>query len=186
MRINKVKGSSNKRAGITTDKEARKFKAVKRISVMLKILIIVTALIYPVFMNILGGIGMYMGGGKSYGIGMLISSGLIILSVLLCFKRINIPSAIIATTGIILCIVCVYSFAQIPIEKGLSDADFVPLENKYYFRHYPTLLVYIFQIILTSMQLFSYDEIIKRKQKHNAKLEKENEEAPKIISEDVD
>lgn len=150
----------------------------------LKALLIILTVIYPFFMNITAGIGMCLNGGKSYGIALFISSGLIFAAVALCLCGLNILPAVLCFSGTALCVAVIYRYTLIMTELGRTDYDLVPLYEKYPMRHYPTAFVFVILAIIAMIRFFSFDEADKRRSKRALRDAEKNAEAPHILQDD--
>ena len=119
-----------------------------------KLFMIASTLISPLFLNILGGIGLVANAATNYGDGlltsahrnyltvtgvcMLVSSAFMCAAALLCLKRSGRAAIITDIFGFLLCIISL--ILLICFTEGLSDGMLVPLRQKYLLRHLPTLI----------------------------------------------
>ncbi len=164
-----------------TDKQANRGKLLR---LLLKIALIICTCIWAVFFNIVGGIGMVINEGSEvhkYGIPMLVATGVVIVSTLLALKNKNIPAICVGIAGMAAVLVITGKMCDVVDALALSDENFRMYSDIYSDRHKPTMMVTLFQVLLSIAQYFSYDESVKRAKKHQKKLEKKFAEAPKIL-----
>lgn len=162
----------------------RESKRVRRTILVLYILLIIAVLIFPVFMNIAGGIGMCLHGGVKYGVMMFISSFIILTSVVLCFRKFNVTSIILCSIGLVICVCVTYKYTEIMMGLGKTDFNLKPRYTKYPPRHYTTVVVFVLLSIIALIQHFSYPAVTKRHSRRKMKKELEKAEAPRILGDD--
>lgn len=137
---------------------------IKKINIILKILLIVFTLIYPLFFNLLGGIGTIYESVENFkfelideqhfekmrliGIFMLSSSFFMTMATLIYFFRKKVLSFIFETLGFFLCMYSLFKLSEVANLLAISDDNFVPYSEKYFINHFPTVLHLIILLIL--------------------------------------
>ena len=123
--------------------------------------------VYPVFLNILGGIGIIITPGSdniSKGVILIVSSVLLTVGVILAILRKNIPSAICTAVGTV---------AAIYVIRVIS---LVANTDKLIMRHLPTVAVPVLVAVVLLLNFLDPEAVRKRAEKKRAKLENENRE----------
>lgn len=118
---------------------------------------------------------------RFYGYTMIVSSVLMVVSVVLYMCRLNIIPIVTQSSGFAICMIVLSKISAIADKYGLTDADMQPLSEKYFNRHFISIIPCILLITLCLLRFFSYEERSKRKQKHLDKIAKENEPCEKIV-----
>lgn len=167
-----------------TEKE----KITKIILVFLKVLLIASTAVYPLFMDLLSGIGWISTYGRYgseftvMGTVMVISSALMTAAVVLCLLKFNISAVVTETIGFAAAMTIMIKMMNIADESGWSDMySMQPASDMYRNRILPTLIPFILLIAAAVLQYFSYDEKVKRRLKREEKEKRENMPAPKIL-----
>lgn len=163
-------------------------KITKKILVFLKVLLIASTAVYPLFMDLLSGIGWistYSRYGSEFtviGTVMVISSGLMSAAVVLCLLKKNISAVVTETAGFAAAMTIMIKMMNIADERGWSDMyTMQPASDMYRNRILPTVIPFVLLIAAAVLQYFSYDEKVKRRLKREEKEKKENMPAPKIL-----
>ena len=160
--------------------EVKNIKILKR---TLKIILIVSTVIYPLFFNMLGGAALvyesvtnYSSGLltrsnfcslRNFGVLFLLSSVLMLSATVLCIKKKDILSVILETAGFIIFITVLVLLINIVKKSGLSDENLKPYSQIYFQRHFPTLIHFLVVFAVSFMHYFSYDNMLQRKIKKN-------------------
>lgn len=167
-----------------TEKE----KITKKILVFLKVLLIASTAVYPLFMDLLSGIGWISAYGKYgseftvMGTVMIVSSLLMTAAAVFCLLKFNIPAVVTETAGFAAAMTVMVKMMNIADERGWSDMyTMQPVSDMYRNRILPTVIPFVLLIITAVLQYFSYDEKVKRRQKREEKEKRENMPAPKIL-----
>lgn len=163
-------------------------KITKIILVFIKIMLIASTAVYPLFMNLLSGIGWISTYGKygteftAMGTVMLVSSGLMTAAVVLCMIKRNISAVVTETAGFAAAMTVMVKMMNLADERGWSDMyTMQPVSDMYRNRILPTVIPFVLLIAAAVLQYFSYDESVKRRLKREEKEKKENMPAPKIL-----
>lgn len=166
----------------------KKEKITKRILLFLKVLLIASTAVYPLFMDLLSGIGWiftYGTYGSEFtvmGTVMVISSGLMTVAVVLCMIKRNISAVVTETIGFAAAMTVMVKMMNIADERGWSDMfTMQPVSDMYRNRILPTVIPFVLLIAAAVLQYFSYDEKVKRRLKREQKEKRENMPAPKIL-----
>lgn len=128
---------------------------------------IIATVVYPVFFNILGGIGIIVKSeneNASNGVVLIVSSLLLIGGVVLAILRKNIPSAICTAVGTV---------AAVYVIRAIS---LIANTDKLVMRHLPTVAVPVLTAIVLLLNFLDPEAVRKRAEKKRAKLESENRE----------
>lgn len=144
-------------------------------------LLVILLIIYPLFMNFLGGTALIYEAYDNMrmslleeadfrrfctlGVMMLVSSLLFTVSTVLCIRKKDIPAVVIETSGIILCMAVVLTLRKIALESGLSNDELKPYADIYMERHIPTIAHSIVLYIISFASYFSYENKVKRNMK---------------------
>lgn len=129
-------------------------------------MIIATA-VYPVFFNIMGGIGIIAKSGNenaSNGVVLIVSSLLLVGGAVLAILKKNIASVICTATGTV---AAVYVIRTISL---IANTD------KLIMRHLPTVAVPVLTAIVLLLNFLDPEAVRRRAEKKRAKLESENRE----------
>jgi hypothetical protein len=137
---------------------------IKKLKLILKILLIVFTLIYPLFFNLLGGIGTIYESSENFkvelidekhfekmrliGVFMLSSSFFMTMATLIYFFRKKVLSFVFETLGFSLCMYSLFKLSEVANSLAISDDNFVPYSEKYFINHFPTILHLIILLIL--------------------------------------
>lgn len=168
---------------------------------LLSIILVLSTIISPIFLNCLGAYGLIsnanenlannpdmleyqqtlMSNMRFYGYTMLVSSILMTISTVLCLCKFNIVPMITQSIGFTICMVVMVKISAIADKYGLTDIEMQPLSEKYFNRHFVSIVPLILLIIICLIRFFSYDERSKRRQKHLDKIAKENAPCEKIV-----
>lgn len=168
---------------------------------LLLIVLVLSTIISPMFLNCLGAYGMIshanqniannqdmlqyqqtlMSNMRFYGYTMLVSSLLMTVSTVLCLCKFNIAPMITQSTGFTICMVVMVKISAIADKYGLTDAEMQPLSEKYFNRHFVSIVPLILLITVCLIRFFSYEERCKRRQKRLDKIAKENAPCEKIV-----
>lgn len=166
----------------------KKEKITKKILLFIKILLIATTAVFPMFMNLMSGIGWISAYGEYdskfivLGTFMIISSVLMTASVILCMMKLNIIAVLTDTVGFAAAMTVLSKMMKFADESGWSDRfTMQPASDIYRNRILPTLIPFILLIAAAVIQYFSYDETIKRKNRREEKEKQKNLPSPKII-----
>lgn len=166
----------------------KKEKITKIILVFIKIFLIASTAVYPLFMNLLSGIGWISTYGKYgseftvMGTFMIISSALMTAAVVLCMIKLNVSAVLAETAGFAAAMTVMVKMMNCADERGWSDMyTMQPVSDIYRNRILPTIVPFLLLIAAAVLQYFSYDEKVKRQLKREEKEKKENMPAPKIL-----
>lgn len=176
-------------------KNTAEIKKSKSLMLVLKAVLIILTIIYPLIMVSLTGAGLIYTGSsyvldrEEYGhtltfIGtLLVASGLAVTlgALLSCIKK-NIAAVILSCSGFALCMVMLYKLVNYANQNGWSDKyTMEPISTMYMARIVPVIAPFILATVIAVIQLFSYEEAEKRRIKRQLKEEKENEPSPPIL-----
>lgn len=128
---------------------------------------IIAIAVYPVFLNILGGIGIIVKSGNenaSSGVLLIVSSVLLIIGGVLAIFRKNIASAICTSVGTV---------AAVYVIRAIS---LITNTDKLIMRHLPTVAVPVLIAVILLLNYLEPEAVRKRAEKKRAKLESENRE----------
>ncbi len=158
-------------------------KNIKILKKTLKITLIVSTVIFPLFFNVLGGAGLVYESVNNYskglltvsdfsslrnsGVFLLLSSFFMLTATALCIKKKDIMSIILETSGFIIFITVFFLLINTVKKSGLSDENLKPYSQIYFQRHFPTVIHFPVVFALSLMDYFSYDNILQRKNKEN-------------------
>lgn len=155
---------------------------------VLKIILIILTVIYPVFMVIFTGSGLIYN-SESYGaeltqtgVFFIISGILMTVGTVLCCLKKNIVSIICSCTGFALCMAMLYKLVDHADRSGWSNKlTMEPISDMYFARIIPVIAPFIIAVTVAIIQFFSYEAAEKRRVKRKLKEEEENRPAPPII-----
>lgn len=155
---------------------------------VLKVILAVLTLIYPLFMVILSGAGLVYN-SDSYGaeitqtgVFLIVSGILMTLGTVLVLFRKNILPLILSSAGFALCLTMLFRLTDHADRAGWSDAvTMEPISAMYMTRILPVIAPYVLTVLIALIQFFSYEAAEKRRQKKQLREQKENEPAPPII-----
>lgn len=116
-----------------------------------------------------------------YGYSMIFSSILMTISTILCLCKLDIIPMVTQSTGFSICMVVMVKISAITDKYGLTDAQMQPLSEKYFNRHFITIVPFLLLILICLIRFFSYEKRSQRKQKKLDKIAKENAPCEKII-----
>lgn len=128
---------------------------------------IIAIAVYPVFFNILGGIGIIVKSGdenSSSGVILIVSSVLLISGGVLAIFRKNIASAICTAVGTV---------AAVYVIRAIS---LIANTDKLVMRHLPTVAVPVLVAVILLLNFLDPEAVRRRAEKKRAKLESENRE----------
>ncbi len=160
---------------------------------VMKIILIVLTLIYPVFMTMLTGAGIisnrasYGSRITSYGACLMLSGALMTAGALLCMSRRstqNLLSALISSSGFALCmtvLIKLIKHAESAGWTGIAKYEGVPVSDMYRTRVGPVIAPFLLTILISAIQYFSYDCGEERRLRKKARKDKENAPAPSIL-----
>lgn len=155
---------------------------------ILKGILIVLTLVYPVFMVIMTGSGLIYNSESNgemitnTGIAFIVSGALMAVGTLLvCLKK-NIVPVFLSSGGFALCMVMLHRLTEHADKSGWSDKyTMEPISGMYTARILPVIIPFALTIVIALIQFFSYEAAEKRREKRRIREEKENEAAPPII-----
>lgn len=136
---------------------------IKKFRLILKILMVISLCIFPLFMNLMSGIALICNaqinrsGGlieysdfieyRNMGTFMVSSSIMMLFATICIFIRKNFLGVIIETIGFAICMVVLLKLRKISEINGLSDNNMTPYSEIYFWRHFPTavhaIIVYL-------------------------------------------
>ncbi len=179
----------------------RKPSYSKPVQMLLRVLLAVTTLLFPLFMGVLTAAG-WQHNLKSRGgnypdevfgpfvTWMFLGAGLLTLGAVLCLlgarKRLgicNLLALVCACPGIAACMTVLYRFCAYADSHGYSNQEMRPASDIYRDRLLPMILPFVLLCALALWQFFAYDARVYRKQCHDAKRRAQNAPAPKILGE---
>lgn len=112
--------------------------------------------IFPLFMNLMGGIALICNAQANYSAlliehsdfviyrnmgGFMVSSSILMLCATICiFRKKNLLAVIVEIIGLTLCMGVLFKLRDISIKNVLSDNDLTPYSEIYFWRHFPTAL----------------------------------------------
>lgn len=166
-----------------------------------QVILVIFTIISPIFLNCLGAYGMISNANQNltdnielleyyqtlmnnmifYGNSMIFSSVLMVISTILCLCKLDIIPIITQSTGFTICMVVMVKVSAIADKYGLTDAEMQPLSEKYFNRHFITIIPFLLLIIICIVRFLSYEKRSKRHQKRLDKIAKENASCEKII-----
>ncbi len=132
-------------------------------------IVVVSLLVYPLFFNILGGVGLASGAAENYsgsiieystfrlysdlGAAMILSSVIMTLATVLYFRN-KFRAALAAdAAGIVICLAVLAVLRKTAAENGLTNEVFKPYADIYTERHLPTI---IHPVALAARILYEY------------------------------
>lgn len=130
-------------------------------------MMIAATAVYPVFFNIMGGIGIIVKSGNEHisdGIMLIVSSLLLTGGAVLAILRKNIASVICTAAGTV---AAVYVIRTISL---IANTD------KLVMRHLPTVAVPVLTAVVLLLNFLDPEAVRRRAEKKRAKLESENRE----------
>lgn len=164
---------------------------MKILKVFLKILLLLSLLVYPLFINFFGGAGLVSGAMNNFhsgfsgdeifrrflvlGFMMLASSVIMTAATVMSFCKKNISAVITDLIGTALCMFVLFVLRKTAMEAGLSNDEFKPYADIYTERHLPTVVHFIILAILSFIEYLSYDSINDRRIKKNNKYSEDSE-----------
>ncbi len=169
--------------------------------IILRVLLVVTTLVYPLFMDMLAAAGwqhnLRSRGGNypddvfgPFVTWMFIGAGLLVIAAVLCLLGAklrlwlcNLLALACACPGIAACMTVLYRFCAYADSRGYSNQEMRPASDIYRDRILPTLVPFALLCVLALWQFLAYDARVWRKQKRDARRRALNAEAPKILGE---
>ncbi len=156
---------------------------------ILKICLIISTAVFPLFMNLMSGIGWistytrYSNEIRTMGIIILISSALMTLALIFCLLKFNLFAIFTECLGFTVTMTVLTKMMNYADNNGWSNQiTMQPASDLYRNRILPTIIPFVLLITIALLQYFSYEEKVKRKIKREEKEKKENMTAPKIIN----
>lgn len=155
---------------------------------VLRVILAVLTLIYPVFMVGLTGAGLIYN-SESYGesitrmgvVFIIAGAAMTIGTVLVLLKK-NIISMIFNASGFALCMLMLAKLVDHADRAGWSNAHTMePISSMYITRIIPVVMPFVLAITIALIQFFSYEEREKRRMRKQEKKAKENATAPSIV-----
>ena len=146
--------------------------SIKKVRIVLVILLIIALLVFPVFMNILGGAAMMLNDNEDLGIMLIISSVLFIGSTVFAVIRKNLISLIMMIPGAVLAAYVIRAVSLIPNTDALV------------YRHLPTIAVPILTAIVILFNFLDPEAVRRRAEKRAKRIAEENrtlEDNEKIV-----
>lgn len=179
-------------------KKVKKYDLVVKV---LEVLLVVSTLVSPIFLNGLGAYGIVSNANENlansadlleyyvnlmhqmleYGYLMVASSVLMVVSLVLCLVGLDVVPMVTQSAGFTICMVVMYKISAIADKYGLTDSEMQPLSEKYFNRHFVTLVPFLLLLAVCLMRFFSYDKRSQRRQKRLDRLAKDNAPCEKII-----
>jgi len=165
---------------------------------VLKIILIVLTLIYPLFMTILTGAGIvynrssYGSTITGHGISLIVSGIIISAAAFLCIFRKSFLNLIAPITSLIGSGVCMRALFKLISHAdsagwyGNGKYSAVPVSDMYKERVLPVLAVTLLTVVISAIQYFSYDACEERRTLKKYREDKENAPAPSIIGDEND
>ncbi len=169
------------------------------IRILLRVLLALTTLIYPMFMDMMSAAGWQYNVSEgnypelfsTFAVWMFFGAGLLTIAAVLCFfgmkpKRWQCNAAALGCgcVGITACLTVLYKFCAYADQNFSGIAETMqPVSELYRDRILPTLLPFAILCVLSAWQLMSYDAHVYRRQKRDAKRRADAQEAPKILGE---
>ena len=165
----------------------------KALQIFLKVILVITTLIYPCFMVMMSATGWmynfnsgnYPAIFRNFSIGMYIGGGLLCFGTVLLlfgkkakFWKLNIISMLSACIGCVTCMTILSKFTAYADQNfsGIGE-NMKPVSEMYYDRIFPVIVPAFLLAILSVWQIFdTRDERIQKQ------FELENAEAPKILN----
>jgi hypothetical protein len=174
---------------------------IKKFLKFLTFLLVVLTLVSPMFLNGYGGYSIIyqaeqglaqgdelvtyqvnlMETWKTYGIMMLVSSGAMVLAMVLCLCKLDIIPIILQTGGFSLCMVVLSKISAIADKYGLTDSELQPLSEKYFNHHMVTIFPWLLLVVICVMRFFSYEKRTKRRNKRLEKIQRDNAPCEKVV-----
>ncbi len=170
----------------------------KALHIVLQVLLVLTTLVYPLFMDLLSAAGWqhnvnagnYPSLFGAYAAWMTIGALLLTAGTVLCligkscrFWQCNIAALVCAALGIIPCMTVLYQVMAYADQNfpGMRET-MAPVSAMYRDRILPTLLPFLLICGLSVWQMCSYECGVYRRQKREERRRKDAEEAPRILS----
>ncbi len=160
---------------------------------VLKVILVVLTLIYPVFMTMMTGAGI-IHNKSSYGeeitglgVQLIISGAVITAGAVLCLFRKSLPNLIAAVLSAAGCGVCMRALVKLVKHAkdagwtGFSRYEGVPVSDMYKTRVGPVIAPVLLTILIAAIQYFSYDAYEERRLRKKRRQDKENAPAPSIL-----
>jgi len=146
--------------------------SIKKIRIIFAVLLIIALLVFPIFMNVLGGAAMILNDNESLGIMLIISSVLFIASAVFALIRKNLLSIITMIPATVLAAYVIRAVSLIPNTDSLV------------YRHLPTIAVPILTAIVILFNFLDPEAVKKRAEKRAKRIAEENrslEDNEKIV-----
>lgn len=146
--------------------------SIKKTRIIFAILLIIALLVFPIFMNVLGGAAMILNDNESLGIMLIISSALFIASAVFALIRKNLLSIIAMIPATVLAVYVIRAVSLIPNTDSLV------------YRHLPTIAVPILTAIVILFNFLDPEAVKKRAEKRAKRIAEENrslEDNEKIV-----
>ena len=156
-----------------------------------RVALAVLTIIYPLFMCCMTGYGWLLNAEHygaefhHYATAVFVGAVFFISANILCFTKKNIAAVISGIIGFLLQIVTIGKAVAIAKENSWgpqTEQGFGQLASDIWAkRMYPVIAPFIVLLLLCFLQHFSYDAVVKRNQKKQAKIDAENAPAEKIL-----
>ena len=146
--------------------------SIKKIRIIFAVLLIIALLVFPIFMNVLGGAAMILNDNEDLGIMLIISSALFIASAVFALIRKNLLSIIAMIPATVLAAYVIRAVSLIPNTDSLV------------YRHLPTIAVPILTAIVILFNFLDPEAVKKRAEKRAKRIAEENrslEDNEKIV-----
>ena len=164
---------------------------IKKLRFILKILMVISLCIFPLFFNLISGIALIhnaqvnISGGlieytdyicyKNMGAVMALSSILMLCATLCIFVRKDLIAVIIEIIGLFMCIAVLFRLRNISLKNGLSDESLIPYADIYLRRHLPTAIHSLIVCLLAYTDYFSDVRSLSEKKDKNTTNKKIND-----------
>lgn len=136
--------------------------SIKKVRIIFVVLLIIALLVFPIFMNVLGGAAMMLNDNADLGIMLIISSVLFTGSAVFAVIRKNIVSLIMMIPATVLTAYVIRAVSLIPNTDSLV------------YRHLPTVAVPILTAIVLLLNFLDPEAVRKRMEKRQKRLDEEN------------
>ncbi|MCD7811755.1 MAG: hypothetical protein LUG91_07910 [Ruminococcus sp.] len=155
---------------------------------ILKVILVLLTLAFPLAMVIPAGVGLIWN-GDSYGSDLMRTGVLLVVSgaamivgtILVCVRK-NIASLICTCVGFGVCMLMLKLLTDHADSAGWSDPyTMEPVSDMYIARIIPTIAPFALTVVIALIQFFSYEAVQARREKKRLKEEEENAPAPPII-----
>lgn len=165
----------------------------KPLMYLLRTALVVTTLIWPIFMDCMTAYGWllhadhYGDAFRGYAYGVFVGAGLMSLGVVLCLVRWNAAAGLSGTVGFLSILIPIVKAVAAARENSWgpqTEQGFGQLASDLWSdRMYPTVAPFVLLLLVCFLQFFSYEAVVRRQKKREARLAAEHAPAPHILDE---